>query len=57
MDFSNDNRPPPEASRVLPIIGRVDARGAVILTPPGGRGVGDDEPAPGPFFPSDPREA
>lgn len=57
MDFSNDNRPPCEPSRVLPIIGRVDERGAVILMRREGGEGQDDGLAPGPFFPSDPREA
>jgi hypothetical protein len=57
MTSSNDNRPPPEAARVLPILGKVDARGAVVF----------DEPVDGPgspgagsavvSFPNDPREA
>jgi hypothetical protein len=55
MTSSNDNRPPPEAARVLPILGKVDARGAVVFDEP----VDSLGPAAGVVvsFPNDPREA
>jgi hypothetical protein len=53
MTFANDNRPPaPEASRILPILGRVAADGRIV-----------PRPAPAPvadaptWSPNDPREA
>lgn len=55
MMSSNDNNPVPEAARILPIVGKVDPRGAIVLyaSPP--------RPAPGECapavvgFPNDPR--
>jgi hypothetical protein len=53
---SNDNHSMPEAARILPILGKADPRGAIVLyaAPP--------RPAPGARiaavidFPNDPRE-
>lgn len=50
----NDNSPPGEASRVLPILGRVGPDGRVRLDPPLEAEVLDLRGSPGP---SDPREA
>jgi hypothetical protein len=57
MTSSNDNKPPPEAVRVLPILGKVDPRGDVVFhLRIDGRGpVG--AASIGPSFPNDPREA
>lgn len=54
MEPLNDNRPPAEASRVLPILGVVDRRGRVVFAPE--RGPDGGTPA-GPGLPNDPREA
>jgi hypothetical protein len=54
MDPSNDNRPAAEASRLLPIPGRVAPDGCVILATaraPDGEGAADRG------YPNDPREA
>jgi len=53
MEFDNDNSPTaPEASRVLPILGRVAADGRVVLRPPATTPVGVPDGSP-----NDPREA
>jgi hypothetical protein len=54
MVSSNDNRPPNETARLLPILGKVDPRGKVIAELPQGP-AGQDAGASG--FPNDPREA
>lgn len=50
----NDNRPPGEASRVLPILGRVGPDGRLQLVRPLEADVIE---LPPPLWPSDPREA
>lgn len=54
MDAHNDNKPPPEASRVLPILGRVDPDGRLRLDRPLDAEIVD---FPRASWPSDPREA
>jgi hypothetical protein len=51
MDPTNDNRPRAEASRLLPVLGRVGRDGRVTFRP--GPPL---EPDPLPRFPNDPRE-
>ncbi|MFZ5685703.1 MAG: hypothetical protein ACOY9C_13805 [Pseudomonadota bacterium] len=50
----NDNSPPTEASRVLPIVGRVGPDGRVLLDRPLDAEILDLAGSP---WPSDPREA
>ncbi len=52
MDPINDDRPPDEASRLLPILGRLASDGRVLYRP-GAAAPRDLEPR----FPNDPREA
>jgi hypothetical protein len=54
MEAQNDNRPPAEASRILPILGRVGADGRLRLDRPLDAEVLDFPRSP---WPSDPREA
>jgi hypothetical protein len=50
----NDNRPPAEASRVLPILGQVRPDGRLVLLRPI---VAEVRELPSALWPSDPREA
>jgi hypothetical protein len=53
MEFDNDNSPPaPETSRVLPVLGRVEPDGRVVLRP-----SATPRPDPQAWSPNDPREA
>lgn len=53
MEFDNDNSPPaPDASRVLPILGRVRPDGRIVRRPPTPP-VADAQD----WSPNDPREA
>jgi hypothetical protein len=56
MTSSNDNRPPPEGTRVLPILGKVDPRGDVVFHQPVD-GLGPASAGVVLSFPNDPREA
>jgi hypothetical protein len=53
---SNDNKPVPEAARSLPILGKVDPRGAIVLYVPIPRPAPDDRGDAVVGFPNDPRE-
>jgi len=53
MEAHNHNKPPLEASRVLPILGRVDPDGRLRLARP----LAEILDFPRPPWPSDPREA
>ena len=57
MTFSNDNHPLRETARILPIVGKVDRRGAIILHASVPRPASGDRPAAVIAFPNDPREA
>jgi hypothetical protein len=54
MEADNDNKPLQEASRLLPILGRVDPDGRLRLDRPLDAEILDFPHAP---WPSDPREA
>ena len=54
MEAHNDNRPPAEASRILPILGRVCPDGRLRLDRPLNAKILDFPRSP---WPSDPREA
>jgi hypothetical protein len=56
MTSDNDNRPPVEASRLLPILGQVGRDGRVTMTGFAKLSEGRDGDVP-PEFPNDPREA
>jgi hypothetical protein len=56
MMSSNDNRPPADSSRSLPILGKVDPRGAIVLYTSAPRSAPDDRGAAVIDFPNDPRE-
>jgi hypothetical protein len=56
MTSSNDNTPVPEAARILPILGKVDPRGAIVLYASPPRPAPGDRAAVVVSFPNDLRE-
>jgi len=56
MMSSNDNHPLPETARLLPIVGKVDPSGAILLHTPVPRPEPGDRAAAVAGFPNDPRE-
>ena len=56
MTSSNDNLPLPGTARLLPIVGKVDPGGAIVLRTPVRRPEPGDRAAVDVCFPNDPRE-
>lgn len=56
MTSSNNNHPLPETARLLPIVGKVDSRGSIVLHTSGPRPEPGDRAAAVISFPNDPRE-
>ncbi len=56
MRSSNDNSPKSEAARILPIVGKVDPRGVIVLYASGPLPSPGDRAAAVLGFPNDPRE-
>jgi hypothetical protein len=56
MTSSNDNQPRPETARLLPVVGKVDPRGAIVLRPSVARRDPGDRASTVVSFPNDPRE-
>ncbi len=55
MTSSNDNNPPADSARILPIVGKVDPGGVIVLFASGSRPPSGDRAAVI-GFPNDPRD-